>query len=94
MITTNRTATSADVRGGADAMWASVAPFGSTGLSTSACAVAPAAGVVLDTRVPATAALHGKRREQAIAERFLAPTYLPTNDGTTLGIHSPGRPQS
>ena len=27
-------------------------------------------------------------------ERFIAPTYLPQHDGTTLGIHRPGRPQS
>ncbi len=27
-------------------------------------------------------------------ERFIAPTYLPQHDGTTLGIHPPGRPQS
>ena len=34
------------------------------------------------------------RVRQDVAERFLAPTYLPQHDGTTLGIPSPGRPQS
>ena len=97
MITSNTTATSADVlaRGGY-AMGTSVAPIGATGLSAWAgtgpvLTVAPA---VAGIRLRATAAVLGKRREQAFAERFLAPTCTPTNDGTTLGIHSPGRPQS
>jgi len=35
-----------------------------------------------------------RRVRQNPVERFIAPTYLPQHDGTTLGIHSSGRPQS
>ena len=79
MIALNTAATSADVSAGRrHAMGTSVAQLGATGLPAWAC----------------TAAVVGKRRERATAERLLAPAHLPQHDGTSLGIHSPGRPQS
>ncbi|TFV52335.1 hypothetical protein [Blastococcus sp. TF02A-35] len=99
MITMNRTATSADVlsRGGFEPVNGSAAPSGATGLSLAPCtgwALTAAALRAPATRVPAIAGVLGKRREQALVERFLAPTHTPTDDSTPLGIHSPGRPQS
>ena len=102
MITTTWTAPSADVLGlgGADvrtgglSMSGSAAPLQGTGLSAAGCGLAtamsaPTAAAGTDAFGVTPVAV--KRRAH---ECFLAPTYLPTNDGTTLGIHSPGRPQS
>jgi hypothetical protein len=81
MITPYTTATSADVR----AFGGFASAFGghAMGMSAAPSASACAAAVVV-----------GERRERATAERFLAPAHLPQHDDTTLGIHSPGRPQS
>ena len=47
------------------------------------------------TGVSFGAPLVGRRRSCPDAiERSIAPTYLPQHDGTTLGIHAPGRPRS
>ncbi|RBY96501.1 hypothetical protein DQ237_07600 [Blastococcus sp. TF02-8] len=87
MITTDYTSSVADVPAGCGSvlMQPPAAPSGATGLSWIAVQGSPRH----------VGALIGKRREQALAERFLASTSVPTNDLTTpLGIHSPGRPQS
>ena len=106
MITTTWTAPSADVLGlgGADVhtggliMSGPAAPLQGTGLSAAACGLttavsAPTAAAGTDAFGVTPVAVK-RRAHERLAERFIAPTYLPTNDGTTLGIHSPGRPQS
>ncbi|NEK85309.1 hypothetical protein GCU60_05970 [Blastococcus saxobsidens] len=99
MITTTWLAPSADLLGlgGADVrtsgstMSGAAAPFQGTGLPAVACRRTAPVTAATGTNALVT----GRRRvHEPLVERFLAPTYLPTNDGTTLGIHSPGRPQS
>ncbi|RZU32947.1 hypothetical protein [Blastococcus saxobsidens] len=102
MITTTWTAPSADLLGlgGADvrtigsALSGAAAPLQGTGLPAVACErTAPVTASLATARTDALVV--GRRRVHApIAERFIAPSYLPTNDGTTLGIHPSGRPQS
>ncbi|WP_346619914.1 hypothetical protein [Blastococcus montanus] len=88
-----------DVRTGGLIMAGPAAQHEGTGLPTAACAgVGSATGVVggaVGTGASRVAsALDRRPKSPSIAERFLAPTYLPQNDGTTLGIRSPGRPLS
>ncbi|MGY1721974.1 hypothetical protein [Blastococcus sp. SYSU DS0533] len=101
-ITTTITAASVDLLGlgGVDArtggliMTGPAAQHEGTGLSSAACrgewtavlgGVAGTAGVATSDRRP---------KSLRTVERPFAPTYLPQNDGTTLGIRSPGRPLS
>ncbi|TYP89950.1 hypothetical protein [Blastococcus xanthinilyticus] len=93
MISTTWTTAASDllVRGGVDVrergpvMAASAAPIQGTGLPLAACT----GGAVATGLIGSTA---GRRRTSLrIVERFLAPTYLPQNDNTTLGLPAPGR---
>ena len=80
MITTTWTAPSVDLLG-----------TGGTDARTAGLALSGSAAPFQGTGVPAVARL---RVCTEAVERFIAPTNLPQHDGTTLGIHSPGRPQS
>ena len=86
-----------DVRAGGLIMAGPAAQHAGTGLPIAACTgVQPVTGVPGGTAETGTSRLAFDRRPKSLrtAERFLAPTYLPQNDGTTLGIRSPGRPLS
>lgn len=84
-----------DVRTGGLIMAGPAAQHERTGVPTG---VGSATGVVGGAAGSATSrvasALDRRPKSPSTAERFLAPTYLPQNDGTTLGIRSPGRPLS
>jgi hypothetical protein len=84
MITTTWTTPSADLLGG-----------GSAAVRTGAVAMAARVAAFQGAGVPFGTPAVGRRRGcPAATERFIAPTYLPQHDGTSLGIHSSGRPQS
>ncbi|MGY1848372.1 MULTISPECIES: hypothetical protein [unclassified Blastococcus] len=97
-IITSITAASADLLGlggidtrtGGLVMAGPAAQHEGTGLSSAGCA-----GGEWAVGTPfAAAALDRRPKSLRAVERPFAPTYLPTNDGTTLGIRSPGRPLS
>ncbi|MGY2004723.1 hypothetical protein [Blastococcus sp. SYSU DS1024] len=102
-ITTPITAASADLLGlgGVDARTGGLIMAGpaaqreGTGLSSAGCAGERAVvrGGAIGTPRAAVALDRRPKRLRAV-ERPFAPTYLPQNDGTTLGIRSPGRPLS
>ena len=107
MISSTWTAAASDllVRGGADVreggpiMSGPAAPLQGTGLLVAACT----GGAVATDLIASTAGTRSSRiapvavrrpKSLTTVERFLAPTYLPQHDSTTLGIRSPGRPLS
>ncbi|CCG04874.1 hypothetical protein [Blastococcus saxobsidens] len=88
-----------DVRAGGPTMAGRAARHEGTGLPIAACTgVQPATGVAggtADTGTPRIASAFDRRpKSLRTAEHFPVSTYLPQNDGTTLGIRSPGRPLS
>ena len=80
MITTTWTAPSVDLLGA-----------GGTDVCAVGLVMAGPAAPFQGTGLPAAARL---RVSVEPNERSIAPIYLPTHDGTTLGIHPSGRPQS
>ncbi|SEK21665.1 hypothetical protein SAMN04515665_101130 [Blastococcus sp. DSM 46786] len=104
-ITTTTTAASADLLGlgGVDArtggliMTGPAAQHEGTGLSSAACTSGEWTAVLGGGVAAVTACVTAfDRRPKSLrsVERPFVPTYLPQNDGTTLGIRSPGRPLS
>ncbi|MDP5182722.1 hypothetical protein QOZ88_08730 [Blastococcus sp. BMG 814] len=103
-ITTTITAASADLLGlgGVDArtggliMTGPAAQHEGTGLSSSACTSGGWTAVLGGDAAVTACVVAFDRRPKSLrtVERPFVPTYLPQNDGTTLGIRSPGRPLS
>jgi hypothetical protein len=88
----------ADVRKGGVIMSGPAAQHEGTGLPTAArtggAATAFLGGALGVGTSRVASALDRRPKSLCTVERSFVPTYLPQNDGTTLGIRSPGRPLS
>ncbi|MGY1835096.1 hypothetical protein ACI79P_08305 [Blastococcus sp. SYSU DS0510] len=88
----------ADVHVGGLVMTGVAAQHEGTGLPTAARTGGAATALLgggVGVGTPRVApALDRRPKSLCTVERSFVPTYLPQNDGTTLGIRSPGRPLS